>query len=154
MENAVFGQNVNGNEVKEEIAMNTTENVQENVNVANEEEKAMNEEVKAVDNHEGKVKRFCTECGSVMWLDSSSSRQTICPTCREAKKKAQAEKAHIAAQKRKAELGLVTMNVSMYESTKVILKAKSKEKGMSIADFLKELLEDSAEPIKQENEIA
>ena len=146
MENVVFGQNVNGNEVKEEKAMDTMENV----NVANEEEKAMNEEVKQ---EVEMVKRFCVECGTVMMVPKNS-RVTICESCREAKKKAQAEKAHIAAQKRKAELGLVTMNVSMYESTKVILKTKSKEKGMSIADFLKELLEDSAKPIKQENEIA
>lgn len=148
MEKAKKNQNVVSDvEVKEEVEM-LKEEVKENVVAANEEEKEMmNEEVKQ---EVEMVTRFCTECGSKMAVPVGS-RTTICPACKEAKKKAQAEKAHIAAQKRKAELGLVTMNVSLYESTKNILKAKSKEKGMSIADFLKELLE---EPAKQETDIA
>lgn len=143
MEKAKKNQNVVSEvEVKEEVKM-----MNENV-VTNEEEKEMmNEEVKQ---EVEMVKRFCVECGTVMMVPKNS-RVTICDSCREAKKKATAERAHMLAQKRKAELGLVTMNVSLYESTKNILKAKSKEKGMSIADFLKELLE---EPAKQENEIA
>lgn len=147
MEKAKKNQNV-VSEVKEEVEMMNEEvKAQENVVVNEEEKEMMNEEVKQ---EVEMVKRFCVECGTVMMVPKNS-RVTICDSCREAKKKATAERAHMLAQKRKAELGLVTMNVSLYESTKNILKAKSKEKGMSIADFLKELLE---EPAKQETDIA
>ncbi len=115
------------------------------------EEKAMeNQNVAAQENHEGKVKRFCTECGSIIWVEPKS-RVTTCDSCREAKKKAQALKVHEQAKLRKEKLGLVTMSVSLHESTRDLLKSKAKAKGMNIADFLKELLE---EPAKQENEIA
>ena len=142
MENAVFGQNVNGNEVKEEIAMNTMENVQENVNVANEEEKAM-------ENRENLVRRFCVECGKEMWVEKNS-RVTQCDACKEAKKKATAERAHMLAQKRKAEQNLVTMNVTMHEQVKDALKNGAKEKGVSVGEFLRELLNVKIEEVAQE----
>lgn len=138
MENAVFGQNVNGNEVKEEIAMNTMENV----NVANEEEKAM-------ENRENLVRRFCVECGKEMWVEKSS-RVTQCDACKEAKKKATAERAHMLAQKRKAEQNLVTMNVTMHEQVKDALKNGAKEKGVSVGEFLRELLNVKIEEVAQE----
>ena len=142
MENVVFGQNVNGNEVKEENAMNTMENVQENVNVANEEEKAM-------ENRENLVRRFCVECGKEMWVEKNS-RVTQCDACKEAKKKATAERANMLAQKRKAEQNLVTMNVTMHEQVKDALKNGAKEKGVSVGEFLRELLNVKIEEVAQE----
>lgn len=147
MEKAKKNQNVVSDvEVKEEVKM-----MNENV-VANEEEKEMmNEEVKAQENnHEGLVRRFCVECGKEIWIPKNS-RQTQCNECKQRKAQLNAKRAKELAAERKAKLGMVTMNISLYETTKTVLKAKSKEKGMSIADFLKELLE---EPAKQENEIA
>ena len=149
MENVVFGQNVNGNEVKEEKAMMNEEvKAQENVVVANEEEKAMEKE-----NHENLVRRFCVECGKEMWVEKSS-RVTQCEACKEAKKKATAERAHMLAQKRKAEQNLVTMNVTMHEQVKDALKNGAKEKGVSVGEFLRELLNVKIEEVAQENEIA
>lgn len=146
MEKAKKNQNVVSDvEVKEEVEM-MNEEVKENVVVANEEEKEMmNEEAKVET-----VRRFCVECGKEIWIPKNS-RQTQCNECKQRKAQLNAKRAKELAAERKAKLGMVTMNISLYESTKNILKAKSKEKGMSIADFLKELLE---EPAKQENEIA
>ena len=109
-----------------------------------------NQNVVAQENHEGLVRRFCVECGKEMWLPQGS-RQSTCNECKQKKAQQNAKRAKELAEARKAKLGIVTMNLSLYESTKSVLKSKAKAKGMSIADFLKELLE---EPAKQENEIA
>ena len=143
MEKEKKNQNVvNDVEVKEEIAMDTMENV----NVTAEEEKAM-------ENRENLVRRFCVECGKEMWVEKSS-RVTQCEVCKEAKKKATAERAHMLAQKRKAEQNLVTMNVTMHEQVKDALKNGAKEKGVSVGEFLRELLNVKIEEVAQENEIA
>lgn len=88
---------------------------------------------------ENKVRRFCTNCGKEIWVDATS-RVTLCDDCREAKKKAQAEHAKAQQAKRKAELGLVTMNVVLHESTRDKLKALAKAHNVSVAEFLKELV--------------
>lgn len=99
---------------------------------------------------ENKVRRFCTNCGKEIWVDASS-RVTLCDDCREAKKKAQAEHAKALQAKRKAELGLVTMNVVLHESTRDKLKEMAKARNVSVAEFLKELVAKAEQETEQEN---
>lgn len=149
MEKAKKNQNV-VNEVKEEVEM-MNEEVKENVVVANEEEKEMmNEEVKE---EVEMVKRFCVECGTVMMVPKNS-RVTICDSCREAKKKMQAEKAHKLAMERKARYNLTTINLTLHEQVKEVFKKNAREKGLSLGDYLKELLGVEIEEVKQETDIA
>ena len=139
---------VNFNEIgMEEKAMGT-----QNVMAQNVEETAMvNEEVQVQE--EEMVKRFCVECGSIMFV-KKGSRITVCDSCREAKKKATAERAHMLAKKRKEELGVVNFNVQVYEETRTAIKDLAKQNGMAIADLLKMMVDkmkdEKAEEAKQE----
>jgi len=148
MEKAKKNQNVVSDvEVKEEVEM-MNEEVKENV-VANEEEKEMmNEEAKVET-----VRRFCVECGKPMDIPVGS-RVTICESCREAKKKATAERAHKLAMERKARYNLTTINLTLHEQVKEVFKKNAREKGLSLGDYLKELLGVEIEEVKQETDIA
>jgi hypothetical protein len=148
MENMVIGMNQN---VVNDVEVNAMEN--QNVMAQNVEETVMvNEKVQVQDEHAGKVKKFCVECGTIMWLDSPSSRQTICPACKDKKARLNKE----LAEKRKAELNLTTMNVTLRNDTKEDMKALAKRKGMTIAEFLAEMVAkakaefEKAEEAKQE----
>lgn len=119
----------------------------ENV-VANEvtvkEETTMENQTNVVDQHQGMVKKFCTECGTIMWLPKNS-RNTICDSCREAKKKASAELARI----RKEKFHIVSFSVQIEAPVRDGLKELAHSKGMTVAELLKELLEKA----KAENEV-
>ena len=132
-----------------------TMNVVNGVNfneIGMEEKKMMNEEVKVQENdHSGMVRRFCVECGKELWLPQGS-RQTICNECKAEKKAKSAKVAHERAMERKAKLGLVTKSMSIYESTFNILRNGSKEKGISIAEYLRILVE--GEQKAEQEEIA
>ena len=140
MENVNTIDKVNANEVvvKEEMEM-----TMENQNV----------QAQVVDEHAGKVRRFCNHCGKEMWVEPSS-RQSICNECRELRKAENARVAHEKAQARKDRENLVTMNVTMRAEVKEALKNGAKEKGLSVADFLKELLGVVIEEKQEEKEIA
>lgn len=127
------------------------ENMNVNAQVVNEVE-VKEENVMSKEN-ENKVRRFCVECGKEMWVESGS-RVTICDDCREAKKKATAEKAHRMAQERKERLNLTTINLTLHEKVKEVFKANAKEKGLSLGDYLKELLGVEIEEKQEEKEIA
>ena len=155
MVNVVNGVNFVEESKEEKAMMNEEVKAQKNV-VANEEEKEMmNEEVKQENNHEGMVRRFCVECGKELWLPKGS-RQTICNECKAEKKAMAAKVAHERAMERKAKLGLVTKSLSIYESTFNILRNGSKEKGISIAEYLRILVEgkQKAEQETEQEEIA
>lgn len=138
--NVVNGVNFNEIGMEEKKMMNEEVKAQENVVVANEEEKGMMNEEVIKDNHEGMVRRFCVECGKELWLPQGS-RQTVCNECKAEKKAMAAKVAHERAMERKAKLGLVTKSLSIYESTFNILRNGSKEKGISIAEYLRILVE-------------
>lgn len=129
--------------VQEEKAMETKENVQA---------QDVKEEV-AMNNHEGLVRRFCVECGKEMWVEKSS-RITQCEECKEAKKRATAERAHKLAMERKARYNLTTINLTLHEQVKEVFKKNAREKGLSLGDYLKELLGVEIEEVEQETDIA
>lgn len=145
MENIGMNQNV-----VNDVEVNAVEN--QNVMAQNVEETVMvNEKVQVQEEHAGKIKRFCTQCGKEMWIEPNS-RQTICHACKEEKARLSKE----IAERRKAELNLTTMNVTLRNDTKEAMKALAKRKGMTIADLLAELVTNAkaefekAEEAKQE----
>ena len=114
----------------------------------------VNEEVQVQDEKKVEtIRRFCVECGQPMELPIGS-RITVCDSCREAKKKATAERAHMLAKKRKEELGVVNFNVQVYEETRTAIKDLAKKNGMAVADLLKMMVDkmkaEKAEETKQE----
>ena len=112
-------------------------------------ENVAKEETVKVDNHEGLVKRFCTHCGKEMWL-SPNARQSICDEC---KAEATARAKEKAAQ-RKAKLGLISFNVQLESSVRDGLKEMARDRGMTIAELLKELYEKAKAETEVKQEIA
>lgn len=161
MENMNVVNSVNFNEIgmEEKKMMNEEVKAQENVVVANEEEKEMDVMENAQAQEEVKqeevqtVRRFCTQCGKPMDIPVGS-RISVCDECREARKAENARLAHEKAARRKAEKNLVTMNVTLNADTKDDMKALAKAKGVSIADLLKELVDKAKAEIvlTEENE--
>ena len=135
MENTIYGMENVVADVKEETVM-------ENQNV-----QAM-EEVK-VDNHEGLVRRFCNHCGKEMWV-APNARQSICDECKEAKKRANAELARV----RKEKLNIVSFNVQIEAPVRDGLKKMAHNKGMTVAELLKELLEKAKAETEVKQDIA
>lgn len=84
------------------------------------------------------IKRFCSECGTQFMAANKMVR--FCPTCAEKHKQELKEKQKGYAKERTARLGLT--NVSIYKTDKEKLVKMAQEKGIILAEVLKELLAD------------
>lgn len=81
-------------------------------------------------------KHFCMACGKEFEAENKMVR--YCPECQAKKKEEQKAKQKEYAKKRNKELGLT--NIQVYKSDKDKLVAMAKEKNISMAEVLKELL--------------
>ena len=82
------------------------------------------------------IERFCVECGTKFTANNNMVR--YCPKCAEAHKALLKEKQKGYAKARSERLGLT--NITVYKTDKEILQKMAKEKGVTMAEVLKEIL--------------
>ena len=83
------------------------------------------------------MKRFCSVCGKE--FDATTSRQCVCPTCKETRRAENQKAQALKAVHDRKEKGIV--NVFMYKSDRETIKALAKESGVTFTDKLHEIIE-------------
>lgn len=83
------------------------------------------------------VKRFCSVCGKE--FDATTSRQCVCPTCKETRRTENQKAQALKAVHDRKEKGIV--NAFMYKSDREFIKAMAKESGVTFTDKLHEIVE-------------
>jgi len=78
---------------------------------------------------------FCVKCGKE-FVGGKNSR--YCEECKAEKRKENSAKMNVYVQERNKRLGLT--NISIYKEDRDLLKSLGAEKGVSIAEIVKELL--------------
>lgn len=82
------------------------------------------------------MERFCVNCGTKFEAINNMAR--YCPACVALKKEEQKQKQKQYAKARIARLDLV--NINIYKADKEKLKAEAEKKSLTVADYLKSLL--------------
>ena len=108
--------------------MATTKNTEKKVSTIAKETEVMKETKKAEENHTGKYRRFCSNCGKEMWVDSPMIR--ICDECKAKKKEENAKKANALQKERNKKLGLVNMSIKKEDREKLKAMAAKENKNM------------------------
>lgn len=86
--------------------------------------------------HEGKIRKFCTNCGKEIWVDKPNQR--LCDKCKEeARKKAQKHSAELAKARNK-KYGLV--NIAVTKKVREYLKNRAKEENKNMWQVVEELI--------------
>lgn len=83
------------------------------------------------------AKHFCMNCGKE--FEAANNMVRYCPECAAQKKEEQKQKQKGYAKERTARLGLT--NVSIYKTDKETLQKMAKDKGVTMADIVKSILE-------------
>lgn len=79
---------------------------------------------------------FCQNCGKK--FESKNKMQRYCPDCQAQKKEEQKEKQKGYAKARAERLNLV--NITIYKSDKDYIAKIAKEKGVTMAEIIKEII--------------
>lgn len=82
------------------------------------------------------VEVYCAECGTK--FEANSKMAHLCPACKDKRKEQAKEYSKEYAKKRAETLGIVTIQI--YKEDRDKLKAVAKDKGCSVAEVLKDIL--------------